>query len=511
MIKNNKFQSQYEEIATLDLPQRDYYKKEPVFYVNLNTREIEVPAAFKNLAVTGDHNAEIIWFQMSRYFDGVDLDEKNVAIQFQNSKVAMSIPAEFILNYQDDALGLIQENELLVGWKLTHEVSSVSGPLTFSLKIYSGDIDTQTFDYVLHTQNATVNILNGLNVTDTSEGLNPPLDTLSTLVNYIAALYRSQASQGIDYNTNIIQGTLPKIDDVRLRGDMSSANIIKNLPYANLVNKPTIDGTTFEGDILSSSFTNLSYAQLVEDSLPKVNGTILTAGTELEIVTTVDTELKDSENPVQNKVINSKFNEVDKSILDIEEQLKTLTFVPITISNFTNSLNVVELNDTTVKNIDFSWETSKTPSEITLNGTKISQNPYTLKTSITKDTTFTLEVKGVAATDVATATTEVKVVKGIFYGTAAAQDSYSETFIRELGGKILSTESEHVFTVDAGTDLDQYIYIAAPAADLYEFSVNSFIGGFTLVDDSVTLYNNVQYKIYKSDNKNLGITKVKLS
>jgi hypothetical protein len=518
MIKTGRYEDRIKEIDTLELPKRETIKQEPVFYVNLNTRKVEVPAAFKNIAVLGDYKAETIWFSVDRYFDGVDLSTKNAAIQFENNQIESCLPADYI--YNNSHKNTIREDELLIGWTLVHEVTSVPGPLKLSLKIYSGDIETQTFDYVLHSETFSVNIINGLNVTDVSEKLNPPLDTLSSLVNYIATLYRNQSTTGIDYNLNIREDSLPTIDGQMIKGTLESATFLKP-DYDKVLNKPTIDDIEIKGQLSSSMFTNINYSQLVEDTLPKINGHTLIGeltDRDLGIEVIVDKELKDSENPIQNSTVNKKFNSVDTAInenkseiANIKEQLETLTFVPITISNFTNNLKVVELNDISSKDIIFTWETSKTPNEITLNGTQISQSPYTLKTSIINDTTFTLNVKGVAATDVATATTEVKVVKGIFYGAAAAQDSYSEAFVRELGGKILSTESEHIFTVDAGTDLDKYIYIAAPAADLYEFSVKGFTGGFTLVDDSVTLYNNVQYKIYKSDNKNLGITKVKLS
>ena len=59
--------------------------EEPVFNVDLNTREIEIPKQFRNLAVYSDHMAETIWFAVDRYYDGVDLYRKRVAIQYVNA------------------------------------------------------------------------------------------------------------------------------------------------------------------------------------------------------------------------------------------------------------------------------------------------------------------------------------------------------------------------------------------------------------------------------------------
>jgi hypothetical protein len=528
MIKNKEFKDLFDEIGTLIVPPSQKPKDEPVFYVNLNTRKIEIPANFKNLAVCGDHQAETIWFLFDRYFDGVDLasEQKHFAVQFENNQFSsMHVIQDRIYTFDGNGVNdkdldryeKIDKNQILVGWILKSDITSVPGPLKFSLRIFSGDVETQTYTYSLNTETATVNIVNSLNVTDITENLNPPMDTLSSLVNYIAELYRNQEVKGIEW-VNV--RNKPQIDGNDINGNMSSLSFAC-ANYNNLSGKPTIDGTEIKGELYSSMFKNIDFEQI--QNVPKLNGEPLEPGQ--EIVIQVDNAFSDkSENSVQNKVLTARFKTAEgaievnsnniashtQEIKSIKEQLQTLTFIPIAISNFRNDLNVVELNDTSSKTIHFTWETSKEATNSKINGVDAS-SPYTLNTSIDRDTTFTLTVKGVSSTDIASATTEVKVVKGIFYGAATLQDTYSESFLRELSGKILSTESEHIFTVDAGTDLDKYIYIAAPAADLYELSVNGFMGGFTLVDDSVTLYNNVQYKIYKSDNKNLGITKVKLS
>ena len=95
MISNDTFKNQLQAIENLIIPTRPPVTKEPVFNVNLNTREIEVPAAFKNLAVYGEHRAETIWFALDLYFDGEDLSKKKAGIQFQNSQIEMLLPIDF--------------------------------------------------------------------------------------------------------------------------------------------------------------------------------------------------------------------------------------------------------------------------------------------------------------------------------------------------------------------------------------------------------------------------------
>ena len=67
MIKTEFYQNALEEIKYLNTP--DFvvdYKAEPYFKVNLNTREVIVPADFRNIGVKGDHKAETIWFAVHK-------------------------------------------------------------------------------------------------------------------------------------------------------------------------------------------------------------------------------------------------------------------------------------------------------------------------------------------------------------------------------------------------------------------------------------------------------------
>ena len=44
--------------------------EEPIYNIDLNTRVVEAP---KFLGVEADHEAELIYFMVDRYFDSVDL------------------------------------------------------------------------------------------------------------------------------------------------------------------------------------------------------------------------------------------------------------------------------------------------------------------------------------------------------------------------------------------------------------------------------------------------------
>ena len=86
MITSKSFEERLQTLAELDVAERDIIPGcEPSFNVYLNTRKIEVPPSFKQLAVQGEHNAETIWFALDRYFDGVDLRDKTWGVQFVNA------------------------------------------------------------------------------------------------------------------------------------------------------------------------------------------------------------------------------------------------------------------------------------------------------------------------------------------------------------------------------------------------------------------------------------------
>lgn len=51
----------------------------------VNNRTIEIPITLKDLVVLRDTNSEIITFELPRYYDGVDLSQKNILVNFINA------------------------------------------------------------------------------------------------------------------------------------------------------------------------------------------------------------------------------------------------------------------------------------------------------------------------------------------------------------------------------------------------------------------------------------------
>ena len=56
--------------------------EEKIYKIDLNTRTVEAP---NFLAVTDEHNAEILWFSVDRFFDSYDLRSTSCWIQYTNA------------------------------------------------------------------------------------------------------------------------------------------------------------------------------------------------------------------------------------------------------------------------------------------------------------------------------------------------------------------------------------------------------------------------------------------
>ena len=136
-----------------------YYRipaEEPVYQIDLNTRTVETP---EFLSVLEDHNAEVIWFKVDRFFDDVDLYNSTCWIQYRNAVgedyVAVSIPKVI----QDAS-----HDELYIPWPICGPATKASGNVSFSFQFFKLGEDKKVY-FSIHTKPATSKILFGLHVT----------------------------------------------------------------------------------------------------------------------------------------------------------------------------------------------------------------------------------------------------------------------------------------------------------------------------------------------------------
>lgn len=135
-----------------------YYRipaDEPVYKIDLEKREIDAP---EFLSVLEDHNAEVIWFKVDRFFDDVDLYGTTCWIQYINALkedyVAVTIPK------------VIEDNDhsvLYIPWPINNTVAKAAGNVNFSFQFYKMGEDKKIY-FSLHTKPATSKILHGLHV-----------------------------------------------------------------------------------------------------------------------------------------------------------------------------------------------------------------------------------------------------------------------------------------------------------------------------------------------------------
>lgn len=561
MITPEIYNSQLEQLKNLQNSTRIPISniEEPVFNVDLNTREIEVPKNFKDLAVFTDHKAETIWFSVNRYFDGVDLYKKNIAVQFINALGEEGLDVVSVYDSDNEKHAFISddnpkidENELLIAWKLDYSVTKASGPVSFSLRFFEVDENgSTTLTYNLGTRQATVNILSGLYVTENAANPALPKTKIEELVDKIYEAYQRDQIYTVSYD-EISENSLPTIDgDILVKGNISSSRF-KNISYSSLKDLPSIDGKVINGKISSLDFESAKYQNL--KNIPTINGKTFIGNiesrnlvieaddnnniTKIEVGIDMDAELNaESENAVQNKAIVAKFDETNGKISTLEGTVKgnssnisslsdkvkaleesfgELTFVPIEILTFNINPFIKEKGDET-SNISMTWSynTDKNPASLLLNESRLdaSLKEYKLLQPIKDTTTFTLK-----ATDSFGNTSEKDVtlnfVNGIYYNVAEIPAEYDSDFINSLSNRELSVEK--AMDLDFNVENGKYMYICTPNVNGdYTFKTGGFDGGFggapvAIVDFTNEFGYTESYRIYKSDNTNLGQTKVSI-
>ena len=157
-------QKEYNELLYIindpnNLTDKDIYYRipadEPVYKIDLDSREVETP---EFLSVLEDHNAEVVWFKVDRFFDDVDLFGATCWIQYKNalgeSYVAVTIP-KVIKESNHDMLYL--------PWPICSPVTKASGNVTFSFQFFKISEDKK-IHFSIHTKPATSKILYGLHI-----------------------------------------------------------------------------------------------------------------------------------------------------------------------------------------------------------------------------------------------------------------------------------------------------------------------------------------------------------
>ena len=204
----------------------------------------------------------------------------------------------------------------------------------------------------------------------------------------------------------------------------------------------------------------------------------------------------------------------------LQSRVADLEYVPITINSVNASPSKAEIGST-VTSVALTYNMNRAATQMKLDGNAIENTAQTgtislSGLSLTSNKMWTLQAtderksqnnEWVSRTAYLTFTNKVK------YGAAAVPGTINDSFLNGLTTKTLSTGKIGIITVNAGSG--QYIWYALPTSyGECTFTVGGFTGGFT----QVAQFNHtnesgatVEYRVYRSDNANLGSQTVSIS
>ena len=323
------------------------------------------------------------------------------------------------------------------------------------------------------------------------------------------------------------------------------------LDYTELTNKPSINNVLLTGN---RSLNDLGIAS--KSSVTTIENNITNINADLNILKPAATSSDIGKVPVVKSVANGHVTEyefgeggggtTDYSDLDnkpsinnvmltgnrslndlgiassidlnaLDERVAELEYNPLTLNSLTVSPSLAEIGST-VTSATLSYSMSKAATLMQLDGTDISNTassgtiPVT-GLSLTSSKTWTVRAQDarmasrsewVSRTATLTFTNKVK------YTATGIPSEVNDAFLNGFATKTLSTGKIRSFSVNAGSG--QYIWYALPSGyGACAFTVNGFTGGFSLIrtfNHTNESGYTTEYRVYRSDNANLGSTSV---
>lgn len=127
-------------------------------------RIITVPDALKRIAVQYDHNVETATFDCPRYWDGRDLSEMDILINWIRSD-------GYNDKYQAESVTIDESDESIIhfDWTIERDITEVSGNLTFSVcgrKLNDNGVEMQHWNSEI---NKDLYVSEGINCDDVNE------------------------------------------------------------------------------------------------------------------------------------------------------------------------------------------------------------------------------------------------------------------------------------------------------------------------------------------------------
>lgn len=151
-------------------------EEEGHFIIDANKRKIDTSNFNAVLSVEGDEIAEIVFFEIDRFFDATDLNQMDIAIQWSTKINGVSVedytPA--FIKYIDP-----KTDKLIFGWPITSEVTASAGAISFSVRFYKKDpVNSGKLLYSFTTLPAVMNIGASLQVDIANLVADDPTNTI---------------------------------------------------------------------------------------------------------------------------------------------------------------------------------------------------------------------------------------------------------------------------------------------------------------------------------------------
>lgn len=136
-----------------------------VFEIDANSRTITVPAVFaKNgISVQGDEVSEIVYFRINKFYDAIDLSIRDIYIEWksaakdENGKEIAGVSVPYVIDVESDP------GYIIFGWPLSSKITQAAGQVSFAVRFYTFDKETDTLKYSFSTLTQTATIKPSLN------------------------------------------------------------------------------------------------------------------------------------------------------------------------------------------------------------------------------------------------------------------------------------------------------------------------------------------------------------
>jgi hypothetical protein len=131
-----------------------------LYEINLSTREISSP---EFLGIKKDHNAEVVYFIMDRFYDFTDLSTTVGIIQYLDPDGNIHI---YPIPYYDI---YSVEGKMILPWNISRIVTNKAGEIEYFLRFYKitgTSLENFEISYNLNTKTAKTRILTGLDAAE---------------------------------------------------------------------------------------------------------------------------------------------------------------------------------------------------------------------------------------------------------------------------------------------------------------------------------------------------------